>query len=425
MAQPVAPHRRIPTLDVARGIAILAIVFVNVIALGGPQLSMLDPYAWGEPSRLDLWVHHGVRVFVAGKFISIFALLFGMGLALQCRRLDARGAAPRVYLKRQGLLMAMGLLHGTLLWWGDILFVYSIIGACVFLLRNTKTSDLKPFAVAMIAVGTMMTASAALSFAAIPTDLAEVMGPLREQVELPASTPAWLATIFAEDDVLSILSMWEVRAFGSGPLLLSLSTRSVLFFGQAFAGLPTVGLWVGGLMLLGVVFANEDFVQDDARQRWWLKWGVGVGLSVELFANGVGAVGQFPITNAAGASLEALSALVKPLFGIGIFAGICQICRHTDLLRVFAPAGRLALTLYIGQSVVLNLLFVHWGLAWFGTMGRAATSSVCVVLIVAQLAFAHLWLRLFSRGPLEAVWRRLTYGRPSRDPAEPAALGSR
>lgn len=410
MSTPVAPGERLVTLDIVRGIAILMVVFVNVIALSGPQMLMMDPHAWNPPTLADQVVHYGVRVFVAGKFISIFALLYGIGLALQCDRLERRGPSAPIYRRRQLWLLVFGVLHGVLLWWGDILFTYGLIGLAVFLVRKQPSRDLRRLGAVLIGLGAMLNASAFLAIGAIPSEVWDGVTMLHEQVELPPDAPEWVFRMLAQDDPFRMLSVAEVAIFGQGPWWAALLTRGSLFVGTVIGGATSVGIWVGGLMLVGMAWIREGFLQDEERQRWWAFRVLPVLLAIELLANLALALGDFRFGSGIGGALEGLGWAVKPPLGLAYFAALCLLVRRLSALRVFASAGRLALTNYIAQSFVLNVLFAHWGFAWFGTLGRAATFGICVVLVTCQVGLSWLWLQRFERGPLEAVWRRLTYG---------------
>lgn len=411
MSAPVGAGDRLVVLDVIRGIAILMVVFVNVAALSGPQMLMLDAYAWNPPSTADLAAHYGVRVLIAGKFISIFALLYGMGLALQCDRLERDGSSAPIYRRRQLWLLVFGALHGVLLWWGDILFTYGLIGLAVFLIRHQPARDLRRLGAVLVGLGALLNASSFLAIGAIPSEVWDQAGQLRSQIELPPDLPDWVYRMLSENDPFRMLSTAEVAIFGEGPWWMALAARASLFLGTVIGGVTTVGIWVAGLMLIGIAWIREDFVNDEARQWWWATRVLPALLGTEVLVNAALAWGQFPFGSGIGGALEAVGWSLKPTLGLAYFAALCLLVRRFAVLQVFAPAGRLALTNYIGQSLVLNVLFAHWGLGWFGTLGRAATFGICVALVTAQLGLSWLWLQRFERGPLETLWRRLTYGR--------------
>lgn len=409
MAAPVRPSERLITLDIVRGIAILAVVFVNVSALAGPQFLLVDPYAWNPPSTADLAVHHFVNLFIAGKFISIFALLFGMGLALQTSRIEQDSASAPVYRRRQAWLFVFGVLHGVFFWYGDILNSYAIVGSLVFLVRHQPARDLRRLGAVLIAMGSILNASAFLAIGAIPDEVYDAMDEIRA-IDIPPEAPDWVFRMLAQTDIFRMVSVAEVQAFGDGPWWFALWMRLAYFLTTAFSGVTTVGLWVGGLMLVGVAWIREDFVHDEARQRWWALKVLPTLLVVELLVVLGHVLGDFRFGSLGDGLLSAISWICKPPLGLAYFAAFCLLVPRLKALAVFAPAGRMALTNYIGQSLVLNVLFVHWGLGWFGTMGRAATFGICVLLVTVQLLFSALWLRRFRRGPLEWVWRWLTYG---------------
>ncbi len=404
-----------------RGIAICAVLLVNVVGMTGPQFAMLDPHAWLEPRPVDIAVFHLVRTFVEGKFISIFSLLFGVGLALQTQRLDAAGRS-KIYLRRQGFLALMGIVHGVLFWYGDILFVYAVIGTVAFGLRNVKPDTLRTASMLAIGAGAMAMATGVASGVLVPQEYLDQTLAQVETLEIPpdADVPAWLVEMLAQSDLFRMFSVFEVAMFTKTGLLGATLYRALLFVSTAFSSLAALGLMLLGLFTTGIWLVRTDFFADTpdaaARRRGWIARGLFVGLVLEGLGGGLAAWGGHDLLGPATGIGEALRTFAKPIQALGTFALLIHLCTGGVplLLRPFEAAGRLALTNYVLPSVVFAFLAV--GLGWYGTIPRANAIAMAVGLMAVLVALSNLWLLRFRMGPLEWVWRRATYGAGSATP---------
>jgi uncharacterized protein len=417
-ARPVAPSERIRSIDVVRGIAICAVLIVNVVGMTGPQFGMLDPDAWMAPRAIDRVVFHLVRTFVEGKFISIFCLLFGVGLALQTQRLDAAGRST-IYLRRQGFLALMGIVHGVLFWYGDILFVYAIVGTLAFFLRTISPPTLRTASLILIGAGAVALGSSLASVAAVPTDyLDEALAELRA-IELPPDIPGWLRGVLAEDDFFRMFSAFEVAMFTQLGWGVATLYRGALFLGTALGSLTSMGMMLLGLFTTGIWLVKTDFFADTpdagARRRRWTAWGLCIGLVLEGLGGGLAQWGGHDLMAPATAIGEGLRTFAKPIQALGTFALLVHLSTGSIplVLRPFEAAGRLALTNYILPSVVFAFVAVkgQWvGLGWYGALHRADAIGLAMLLMAVLVLLSNLWLTRFRMGPLEWVWRRATYG---------------
>lgn len=413
MSRPIQSNERIHSLDVIRGIAICGVLLVNIIAMAGPQMGMMDPAAWHDPSNADLAVFIGVRIAIEGKFLSMFSLLFGIGLMLQTRRMESVDGGVGRYWRRIGLLAMMGTVHGLLLWWGDILLAYAIVASLAIWLRNVTTQTLGALAISAMLVGQLVMASALLSMAAIPPEATVLGAEMVREIPIADGAPAWMARVLDQPDLLRMFSAFEVGAFGEGGLLWSFGLRAALFLGTLSGLFGGYGFIVLSLFITGMWAVKSGFLDDPTAQGRVARWAVFIGLTLELLGSGLCALGGWHFNLAVGSG-EALRTVSKPILAVGMFAGLLRVVGPgvpPTILAPFASAGRMALTNYLGQSVITVVLMSHWGFGWFGTMGRAQTFGLCLVILAFQLAASHLWLMRFSRGPMEALWRRGTYGR--------------
>ncbi len=398
--QPIAPDERIATLDVLRGMALLGILLMNMEAFVGPldlSTSGIDPHWQG----VDRWADAFVYIFVQGKFFTLFSLLFGAGFAVMAQRAEVAGRDfTRFYLRRSLGLLGIGLVHALLLWSGDILVVYALLSFLLLAFREAPRAWLPVMGVLayLAAIGLMLL-------------LGALMLLVPDEVTAAQATHAQ-AAIEAQR-----------QAYGHGTYGQAVLQR-LRDFGASLGALLVVGPQVLGMFLIGSWFARSGAIaHPGAHQRLftWLRRGaLPLGLALMLVCTWYQpwlAPGRFDLRSAA---VYGGSALAGLLMCLGYLAwGV----RWSHALRWLAPAGRMALSNYLGQSLVCTLLFYGYGLGWFEQMGRAWQLLFAVALFAAQVALSRAWLRHFRFGPMEWLWRAITYWRwpPLRRDAAGAA----
>ncbi|RYZ41024.1 MAG: DUF418 domain-containing protein [Myxococcaceae bacterium] len=419
-AGPVDISERVHLLDALRGFALLGVFISNSVTWfsGRALLPREQAQALGAP-LLETVVGALYAFFIDQKFVTLFSFLFGLGFCLQMSRAEARGASiVPVYRRRLGVLLLIGLTHMFALWVGDILSTYALVGFVLLLFR--KRSD-----------RTVLTWVAVL-FVVLPLliSFAQRYGP-----ELLHGTEAAARAAQATRD--------EDAAHRTA-LLTGLSSDSVVTSQQANArfawhnlatpGRPLwmciilgrflVGLWAGRRRLL------EDVERNRALLRRMLAWGLGVGTAVATLAlvlnlrnRGMAMPVSPPAWMVGMRTLREVGYLFMGMGYAAAFALLFQKERGKKVLGVLAPAGRMALSLYLMQSLVSVWLYDGWGLGLVGHLPMSRTVLVSLGVFAVQVGLAHLWLSRFRFGPAEWVWRSLTYGRaqPMRlAPASPA-----
>ena len=393
---PLPPGERIDALDALRGIALLGIALMNVESFTS---SMLDAGTGIDPRQagLDRLADGFVYIFVQGKFWTLFALLFGMGFASMSERARAAGAdfAP-VYLRRSCGLLAIGLAHSLLLWSGDILFCYALASFALLALRNAPQGALWPIGglLHLTIVATLLMATAAIA----------VAGSAAEDVGNAAAENA--------------LRGAEIAAYAHGSYAEATALRWRYFFEQNLSTLWVFVPMALGMFAIGAWFVRSGAIVDPARYRRLyagLRWGAGpLGLAITL---GGLAIDSEPVL--VGATLSAtdmLSATMElaaaPLMSLAYLAWLVRsLQRGARWPRLFAPAGRMALTLYLMQSLAGTLVFYGYGLGLWGQVSRAPQVLGACGLFVLQAAFAQAWFAHFRYGPVEWLWRWFTYAR--------------
>ena len=392
--QPVRVSERIDLLDILRGIALLGILLMNIEGLAGPldlSTTGIDPRWQG----LDYWADAWAYVFVQGKFYPIFSLLFGMGFAVMDLRAQRAGRVLEpLYLRRSAALAGIGVCHALLVWSGDILLWYALLSLLLLAARPVPARWLPWLGMACyLASVAMVLALGVMMWGASQTggDFAKTM---------------------QEAGVAAAAKVEQQRqAFGAGSYVQALEQRA-RDLAANLQGLFLVGPQVLGMFLLGSWFVRSGAITDPAGHRRlfaslrWVALPLGLGLMLlSVRTLPWMAPGRFDLTMA---WAFALAAVAGVLMALGYLA---WLVRFSNGLRWAAPAGRMALTNYLLQSLVCTTLFYAYGFGLFEQLGRAGQLLLAVALFGLQVGASRLWLRAFEYGPVEWVWRTLTYGK--------------
>jgi uncharacterized protein len=392
---PVNLRERIEVVDVLRGLAVFGILVGNMQWFSGYGM-MPESMAHAAPLT-DRVTHFLVHFFVEGKFYSIFSFLFGFGFALQIARAEERGdARASVFKRRLFWLLVIGLLHAFLLWAGDILSVYALMGFVLLLFRRKSDASLLKWAFALMAV------------------------PIVTYIVIYA-----LFTAFVSPDALagfeaSQVERWNdsVRTVSQGGYLQIISSYNLEYI---------VGRWAGlilqmrlpkilAMFLLGFYAYRRGYFQDLKANRTFIRnvltYGFVFGLAGNIiFAAFASNEAPFPPSAAGLVGVIAYSFGVPAmaLFIAALVAEMWQSEAWRPVLAWLAPVGRMALTNYLLQTVVCVAIFYGYGFGLFGKFGAAASTLIAVVIFAAQIVLSSVWLRNFAYGPMEWIWRQLTY----------------
>jgi uncharacterized protein len=389
--QPVSAHERIAVIDILRGFALLGILLMNMEAFSSPldlSFTGIDPHWQGA----DYWADAAIYVLVQGKFFTLFSLLFGAGFSVMAQRADLAGRAfAPFYLRRSAALLLIGLCHALLVWSGDILVIYALISVLLLACREAPRSWLP-------AMGAISYLGAAA--------LVMVLGALMSWMASMEHTQAPLREAIAQAEQTIEL---QRQAYAHGSWAQAVGQR-LHDLGAMLSGIFVIGPEVLGMFLIGSWFARsgalaepERFARLYARLRWVA---LPSGL-VLMLGSAVWHPYQAPGTlDLAGGVAYAISALAGLLMCLGYLAWIVH---WRARLQVLAPMGRMALTHYIGQSLVCTWVFYGYGLGAFETMPRLWQIPFALALFAVQVAISHAWLRYFRFGPLEWIWRAMTY----------------
>jgi uncharacterized protein len=386
----VSPASRIVEVDMVRGFALFGVLLVNMYGFGA------DSIAWS--SAVDQLAFAVMRVFFESKSWTLFSMLFGFGFALQLERTRARGLPILpTYVRRLAVLFALGAAH-ALLYDGDILMLYAELGLGLLVVRRLPTRGLLLLAFGLMLVFPLV------RFASAPERPAgsEGIQEARARLEVDQRTHVYATGSFAE------VAADNASAIPADPLEDLTS--------------PESGLAVFAMFLLGYSVGRSGILLDIpghavpiARVR---AWGLGLGLAAMAAERVLAATAGYAVFRSQGASPavqlagDLLFAFGNVALALGYAATLllaAQTPRGKSALAPLAGVGRLALTVYITQTVMFTTLFYGYGFGQAFRLGPAAVTIWALVIFAVQVVACQWWSRRFRFGPLEWFWRSLTY----------------
>lgn len=429
--RPVAELERIPALDVLRGVAVAGILVMNVYAFAMPFAAYTNPLLYGGRGALDQATWIFTHLFFDQKFLSIFSMLFGAGVVLMSRRAKARGRSlTGLFYRRELWLMVIGSVHGYLLWFGDILFHYGLCGMLIYPLRRLSPKKLIVIAVLLQLVVPPINAGMGAFFAELKTkaDAAAARAEAGETLsaEDEEAREAWDEMkdfVYPTDEV--IREDVEIHRGGYGEIL----AYRVPVYGmlQAFSTFFFVIWRVGGLMILGMALMKLGILAAARSRRFYRRLvvlGYGLGLPIvawsayALHAHDFEPFYFFRI----GFSYNYFGAVPVALGHVGVVMLAVKSGVLRSLQTRFAAVGRMALSNYLMHTVLLTPVFYGYGLGLYGHVPRSAQMLFVVAVVALQLVLSPWWLRRHRFGPVEWLWRSLTYWR--RQPLRRAETAS-
>jgi len=391
---PALAGERIIAIDVLRGVAILGILIMNIQSFGMIAAAYINPTAEGDLSGANYLVWLLGHLLADQKFMTIFSMLFGAGVVLMTeRQVQAGGSPARFHYRRNAILILFGLLHAYLIWEGDILVSYGLTAMVVYFGRRLAPRWLILIGILALCVPTLVYLAMGLTLPFWPKEsVAEVMqmwrpDPEKVAAELASYRGSWLAQM-----------KFRVHE--------SLILETIAFVLWTF--------WrVSGLMLLGMAFFKMGILSAARSRRfyWWMAClGLSVGLPLTLLgvirnqAHGwdLGCMFQGSIYNYWGS-------LGVSMGWIALVMLLCRSGRWPALQLRLAAVGQMALTNYLLQSLLCTTLFYGHGFGLFGKLSRVEQLGIVGVIWALQLLLSPLWLKYFTFGPAEWVWRCATY----------------
>lgn len=367
------------TLDFIRGVAVLGILLLNITAFGLPKAAYLNPAWYGAITQRDAWTWALLDLFAQVKFLTLFALLFGAGLQM----LLVRG--KRWIQSRLSLLILLGLAHGLLLWEGDILLAYGLVGLIIWPIIRDASEERSLFH-----TGTLLY----LIGAAVLILLGLLSGPETNNFWTPDLANQQYEQFWRHQGSFEAI-------VNRSDLLTSALIALTIQYGWQLAGMMMIG---AGLMRNG--WLKGQFSSHHYRRIGWCLVGLGLLINIPsiIVQWQLGWVYRW-----CGLLLQAPRELSAPFQAIGYAALILGYWSQLSRFRWVSwvgSVGRMALTNYLLQTVICTTLFYHFAL--FMKLDRLALLMVVPAIWGANLLVSVLWLRYFRQGPIEWLWRQLT-----------------
>ena len=388
----------------------MGILLMNIIAFAMPSSAYINPTSWGGMTSADQALWFGNFVLVDAKFRSLFSIMFGasMLLFIESAERKSEGSSKALHFKRMAWLAVFGLLHYAFIWFGDILFLYAIMGMIVWRWRKKDASALYARAAIFLVAGFLLWALIigaiyAMSLAAgqpgadpqLAKDYAEILYSL--------GAPGGPET--SKELAIYAGGYWDAVAYRSvetwyGPLTLVFTY-----------GLETIGLMALGMALYRTGFLTGALSAETYRKAALIGYAIGIAgmvpLTVWVFMSG------YDVLTTAGAVLAWSAPFRAPL-------AVAHAALAIVLIKAFAASGfvnrlqatgQAAFTNYLGTSILMTTIFYGHGFGLFGEVSRAAAYLFVLGAWAIMLIWSPLWMKHYHHGPLEWFWRCLTQGR--------------
>lgn len=415
---PVPTRKRIESIDTLRGFALLGILVMNITGTAFPMAAYFNPTVYGgmDPLNFGAWVFS--HLLFDMKFMGIFSMLFGAGLILMWQRAEAAGKPfGRIHYRRTFWLLIIGLIHAYVIWHGDILVTYALCGLLLYLFRRRRPVTLIICSALFLIFGALLSVGGGFA-----------QGQLRNvATEIEAKVAAGEEMTLRRQN---LVDQWDglrrefmptpaevdekiAKYRGAPATVLKENVNETI--GMHLQAVPFFLFWRGmGMMLLGMALMKLGMFSAERSSRsyrTWLAIGILVGLPIVAFG----------IWRWSGNDFDFISSFLvdgqfnyfgSVLVSLGWVSGVMLVCRSgalTGFRSRLAAVGRMALTNYVMQSVIMVLIFWGYGLALFGSFSRFHLWWFILGIWAFQLVVSPWWLKRFRFGPLEWLWRTLTY----------------
>jgi uncharacterized protein len=382
---PTPPSERIVSLDALRGVAVLGILVINVRLFSMPELTLTNPNVYGDFTGLNYASWLAGHVLAELKFITLFSALFGAGIVLFTERKD-EGTALSLHYRRTAWLLVIGLGHAYLLWYGDILVPYALCALVLVSLRRRPAASLAKIGVVLLLVPSVLEVLTGLTLGS------EALG------------DQWMPAAETLDS--------EVETYRGG-WLEQMGHRVSTSFRRQTSGFLGYTFWrVGGTMLLGMALYKWGVLTDERSNRLYALLVAGGLAGVGVILGGVWYIEASNWSADVALFWQQFNYWGSFLVAGGYIGAVTLYVRwrpRGPVTRAFAAVGRTAFTNYLLQTLVATTVFYGHGLGLFGSVSRAEALVFVAAVWVAQVALSVLWLRVFRYGPVEWLWRTLTY----------------
>ncbi|MBM7615764.1 DUF418 domain-containing protein [Alkaliphilus hydrothermalis] len=404
LIKPVAAKERVKEMDLIRGFALFGVLLVNLAMINTTlftQMALKSPLS--NPLSLEGGLNRLagllIQILAEGKFYTIFSFLFGLGFYVFMERAAIKHPKPtRLFLRRSFFLLIFGILHFSLVWYGDILHVYGIIGFLLLMFRNRKLKTIRNWIFILLILSTFIFTS--LTF----------LNELVMVVMDPQYIEEYQTTIYTQMDE-------SLMVYQSGSYIDVLSYRlkneagytikNLLFLIPKILGMFLIGLYVGKKGVLENVKEHLSLIKKTC-----LWAGIGFAISTIIFS-----IFKYDLVTVSTLLAEPMAILLQEIstvfgsvFYITSLVLLWQKPKFAKYLQPLTSMGQMALTNYLVQCIVASFIFYGYGLGLLNRVGLAVGVLITFVIYGIQLIYSKAWLAKHKYGPFEWVWRKLTYG---------------
>lgn len=397
---PVKTSDREPVLDVLRGLALLGIFLNNIYGFSGYGFLEASQRQRFSTFPVDRIVDFLQTTFVEGKFYSLFSLLFGIGFSIFLTRSKQKGiSVTRLFYRRLGVLLLMGAAHLFLLWEGDILLLYAVLGFLLPLFRKCTDRTLLIWAAALL-LSPILIDLVKLWLQASPAQFLQAMG-VAIDAQNGITEQNWRSYLFTENSGWKEWRAWQESGWVIRFHYLVESNRL-----PKVLGVFLLGLYAGRKMIYAHLTEFKPLLQKT------MKWGYLVGIPFSIAMAYFERDNRFIFTSAWGLADTVCYALGVVPLALAYAATVAWLyLNHHAKLSFFAPAGRMALTTYLSQTLLGILLFYTIGFGLGQQFGLVWLFGLAIAIFMLQVLFSRWWFCHFTYGPAEWIWRQLTYGK--------------
>ena len=394
---PVEKTNRIQSIDLLRGIAILGILIMNIQSFAMPSAAYNNPLAFGDLTGLNKMTWILSHLFADQKFMSIFSILFGAGIILITEKKELlTGSSLKLHYTRNLILLLIGLLHAHLIWYGDILVAYALCSFLVYPFRKLSPKKLLITGLLILSVPSFLNGFFQFSLPYMPAS------------ELQDLRLDWAPT--------NELIEQEITAFtGSISSQIKINSQQALFL-ETFVFLIQF-LWrAGGLMLVGMALFRWGVLSAERSRSFYLKsafYSLIIGFPIVIYGIYMNFTmnWDFQYSMFTGSQFNYWGSLFVAYGYISLIMVFSQSDNYYTMKKRLASIGQMALTNYILHSFIGVLIFFGIGFGFFGKIDRSLQILIVGIIWIFQYLTSEKWLNSYRFGPLEWVWRSLTYGK--------------
>lgn len=418
---PVTAAERIPSVDVIRGFALLGILVMNIVGFAFHPAAYGDPTVQGGATGINLWIYLINSVLVDGKMRGIFSLVFGAGVFLLTSRAEERGGgaqAADIHYRRMLWLMLFGIAHAFLLWWGEILYPYALLGLVLYPFRRLSPRALLIIAGVLVAGTTAFTAGMAFDLrstrdkaAAAGAAAARGAKLTEEQIEQQRQWKEKLKEFKPGPDEIKKVT----EGFGGG-FASALKARAEIVMHWHSIPFYSPMMWdMLSMMLLGMALIKLGALSAARPYRfygWMALAGYGIGIPLHIYIAWSNVAHGFEVIRMGFNWIPYQPARIAVCLGhVAVLMMVVKAGALRWLMSALAAVGQMAFTNYVSHSVICCLVFYGYGFGLYGKLQRYQVYYVVLAIWIFQLVSSPIWLRHFRFGPLEWCWRSLTYWR--------------